>query len=76
MESLPNPEVLLLVDVQQGFDAPTWGRRNTQQWRSASRCSAWRRATVRSSTKHVDRPTSPCIPTTGNAFRSKLNPAG
>jgi len=44
MESLPNPEVLLVLDVQQGFDAPSWGRRNNPEMedRVAELLDAWR----------------------------------
>ncbi len=79
MESLPNPEVLLLVDVQQGFDAPTWGRRNNpaMEERVAALLSAWRssnRPVIH--VKHMSTdPTSPLHPDhPGNAFKIEAAP--
>ena len=79
MESAPNPEVLLLVDVQQGFDAPTWGRRNNpgmedrvaellRAWRSSNRPVVHVRhmSTDPSSPLHPDQP--------GNAFKVEAAP--
>jgi len=44
MKSSLKPEVLLLLDVQQGFDAPTWGRRNNPEMeeRVAELLDTWR----------------------------------
>jgi nicotinamidase-related amidase len=79
MESLPNPEVLLLLDVQQGFDAPTWGTRNNpgMEERVAELLSAWRssnRPVIH--VKHMSTdPTSPLRPDQpGNAFKVETAP--
>jgi len=79
MESAPNPEVLLLVDVQQGFDAPTWGRRNNpaMEERVAALLAAWRssnRPVIH--VKHMSTdPASPLRPgQPGNAFKVEAAP--
>jgi nicotinamidase-related amidase len=79
MESLPNPEVLLLLDVQQGFDAPTWGTRNNpgMEERVAELLGAWRssnRPIIH--VKHMSTdPTSPLRPDQpGNAFKAETAP--
>ncbi len=79
MESLPNPEVLLLLDVQQGFDAPTWGTRNNpgMEERVAELLGAWRssnRPVIH--VKHMSTdPTSPLRPDQpGNAFKAETAP--
>ncbi len=79
MESLPSPEVLLLVDIQQGFDSPTWGRRNNPEMEVhvADLLAAWRssnRPIIH--VKHMSTdPTSPLRPDQpGNAFKVEAAP--
>ena len=80
MESLPNPEVLLLLDVQQGFDAPTWGRRNNPEMEDhiADLLDAWRsthRPVIHLKHMSTD-PSSPLRPDhPGNEFKVETAPA-
>jgi nicotinamidase-related amidase len=80
MESSPDPQALLLVvDVQQGFDAPSWGRRNNpgMETRVAELLDAWRssnRPVIH--VKHMStEPASPLRPDQpGNAFKVEAAP--
>ncbi|HEY1334280.1 MAG TPA: hypothetical protein VGF31_08495, partial [Myxococcaceae bacterium] len=79
MESLPKSEVLLLLDVQQGFDAPEWGRRNNPGMEDcvADLLLAWRSS--RRPIYHVQHmstdPGSPLRPDQpGNAFKVEFAP--
>jgi len=80
MESLPSPEVLLVLDVQQGFDAPTWGRRNNEEMedRIAELLDAWRsshRPVIHLKHMSTD-PDSPLRPDQpGNEFKVEMAPA-
>lgn len=74
MKSLPKPEVLLVLDVQQGFDAPTWGRRNNLEMedRVAELLDAWRSTQrpvihVKHMSTEPDSPLRPELP--GNDFK-------
>ena len=79
MGSLANPEVLLVLDVQQGFDAPTWGRRNNPEAeeRVAELLDAWRssgRPVIHLKHMSTD-PSSPLRPDQpGNAFKAEAAP--
>ena len=80
MELSPNPEVLLLLDVQQGFDDPTWGRRNNPAMEECvgALLDAWRssnRPVIH--VKHMStEPASPLRPNQpGNAFKVETAPA-
>lgn len=80
MQSSPDPQPLLLVvDVQQGFDAPKWGRRNNpaMETRVAELLDAWR-STSRPviHVKHMStEPASPLRPDQpGNAFKVEAAP--
>jgi len=80
MEILPNPEVLLVLDVQQGFDSPVWGRRNNPGMEEsvAELLDAWRssnRPVIH--LKHMStEPASPLRPDQpGNAFKVEATPA-
>jgi len=79
MQSLPKPEVLLLLDVQQGFDAPTWGRRNNPGMEEciADLLGAWRTSGrpvihVQHMSTDPDSPLRPDRP--GNAFKAETAP--
>jgi nicotinamidase-related amidase len=79
MKSLPRPEVLLLLDVQQGFDAPTWGRRNNPDMEEhvADLLDAWRSSNLPViHLKHMSTdPTSPLRPDQpGNEFKVETAP--
>jgi len=79
MERLPKPEVLLVLDVQQGFDAPTWGRRNNPEMeeRVVELLGAWRWSNRRViHLKHMSTdPTSPLRPDQpGNEFKVEAAP--
>ena len=79
MKSLPKPEVLLVLDVQQGFDAPTWGRRNNPEMeeRVSELLEAWRSTRrpvihVKHMSTEADSPLRPELP--GNAFKPETAP--
>ena len=80
MKSSPSSEVLLLLDVQQGFDAPTWGRRNNpgMEEHVADLLGAWResnRPVIHLKHMSTD-PTSPLRPDQpGNEFKLETAPA-
>jgi nicotinamidase-related amidase len=75
------PTTLLVVDLQQGFDAPSWGRRNNPhlERRAADLLRAWR-ATGRMvvHVRHMSSdPSSPLRPgQPGNAFKPETAPVG
>jgi len=79
MKSSPSSEVLLLLDVQQGFDAPTWGRRNNpgMEEHVADLLGAWResnRPVIHLKHMSTD-PTSPLRPDQpGNEFKVETAP--
>jgi len=79
MESSSSSEVLLLLDVQQGFDAPTWGRRNNPGMEEcvSDLLGAWRvsnRPVIHVQHMSTD-PTSPLRPDhPGNAFKGETAP--
>ena len=80
MKSSPSSEVLLLLDVQQGFDAPTWGRRNNPEMEDhlAELLDAWRsthRPVIHLKHMSTD-PNSPLRPDQpGNEFKLETAPA-
>jgi nicotinamidase-related amidase len=70
---------LLLVDVQQGFDAPSWGRRNNPDAEAniALILAAWRQKGwpvihIRHCSVEPDSPLRPELP--GNAFKAEARP--
>jgi nicotinamidase-related amidase len=75
----PHPTTLLVVDLQQGFDEPRWGRRNNPhlEQRASELLRAWR-ATGRPvvHVRHMSTdPSSPLRPgQPGNAFRPETAP--
>ena len=76
---MPKPEVLLVLDVQQGFDAPTWGRRNNPEMeeRVSELLDAWRSTRrpvihVKHMSTEADSPLRPELP--GNAFKPETGP--
>jgi nicotinamidase-related amidase len=79
MKSLPKPEVLLVLDVQQGFDAPMWGRRNNLEMeeRVGELLDAWRSTHrpvihVKHMSTEPDSPLRPELP--GNQFKLETAP--
>jgi nicotinamidase-related amidase len=75
----PPPSTLLVVDVQQGFDAPSWGRRNNPhlEQRVSDLLRVWRgtgRPVVHVRHMSTD-PASPLRPgQPGNAFKPESAP--
>ena len=75
----PPPSTLLVIDVQQGFDAPSWGRRNNPhlEERVADLLRVWRgtgRPVVHVRHMSTD-PSSPLRPgQPGNAFKPETAP--
>ena len=79
MKSVPKPEVLLVLDVQEGFDAPTWGRRNNPEMeeRVSELLDAWRSTNrpvihVKHMSTEPDSPLRPELP--GNEFKREAAP--
>jgi nicotinamidase-related amidase len=75
----PDSSTLLIVDLQQGFDAPSWGRRNNPhlERRASELLRAWRGAGlpvvhVRHMSTHPSSPLRPGQP--GNAFKPDTAP--
>jgi len=75
----PPPSTLLVIDVQQGFDAPSWGRRNNPhlEQRVADLLRVWR--ATRRPVVHVRHmstdPSSPLRPgQPGNTFKPETAP--
>jgi nicotinamidase-related amidase len=78
---LPSSTALLLIDVQRGFDAPGWGRRNNPHLEERiGELLASFRVTGRPvfHAKHMStKPTSPLFPgNPGNAFKDEALPRG
>jgi nicotinamidase-related amidase len=74
-----HPTTLLLVDLQQGFDAPAWGRRNNPhlEQRASELLHAWRGSGrpivhVRHMSTDLSSPLRPGQP--GNAFKLETAP--
>lgn len=79
MQAFAHNAVLLIIDAQQGFDEPVWGRRNNPQMeaRIAELLLAWRtsrRPVIHARHMSAD-PTSPLRPgQPGNDFKAGLTP--
>src|SRR5512144_2404590 len=79
MHNLPRNAALLIIDVQQGFDEPSWGRRNNPQMeaRIVELLNAWRasnRPVIHAKHNSFD-PTSPLRPgQPGNDFKAQVAP--
>lgn len=79
MQTLAPNAVLLLIDVQQGFDEPRWGRRNNpdMEERIVELLAAWRvrkGPVIHARHMSVD-PTSPLRPgQSGNDFKNEVRP--
>lgn len=76
---VPDDTVLLPIDVQRGFDSPTWGVRNNPRMEANGLrlIEAWRRAGrpivhVRHDSLHPESPLHPTVP--GNAFKPGYGP--
>jgi len=79
MDTLPNKSVLVIIDVQKGFDDPRWGRRNNPQAETvmARLLAAWRASNR--PVFHVQHlsvmPGSPLRPENpGSAFKDEVRP--
>jgi len=75
---LPSPTALVVIDVQRGFDAPTWGQRNNPDCEAniAALISAYRRGGqrvvfVRHDSRDANSPLAPG--TTGNLFKEAIS---
>ena len=79
MQTFPRHAALLIIDVQDGFDAPRWGRRNNpaMESRIVELLAAWRasgRPVIHAKHMSPD-PTSPLRPgQPGNAFKAVVAP--
>lgn len=79
MQTFSRNAALLIIDVQQGFDEPIWGRRNNPQMeaRIAELLNAWRgsdRPVFHAKHMSVD-PASPLRPgQPGNDFKAQVTP--
>ena len=80
MQTFSQNAALLIIDVQNGFDEPRWGRRNNPQMeaRIVELLHAWRasnRPVIHAKHMSVD-PTSPLRPgQPGNDFKVRMTPA-
>jgi len=80
MQTFSQNAALLIIDVQNGFDEPRWGRRNNPQMeaRIVELLHAWRasnRPVIHAKHMFVD-PTSPLRPgQPGNDFKVRMTPA-
>ncbi len=79
--SLPHDAVLLVIDVQEGFDDPRWGRRNNPDAEAniARLLQAWRRTGrpvvfVRHDSRVPGSPLAPGTP--GNRIKAVVAPIG
>jgi nicotinamidase-related amidase len=79
MQTFSQGAALLIIDVQRGFDAPGWGRRNNPQMeaRIVELLNAWRdsgRPVIHARHMSMD-PTSPLRPgQPGNDFKAEVTP--
>jgi len=79
MQTFSQNAALLIIDVQNGFDEPHWGRRNNPQMeaRIVELLDAWRasdRPVIHAKHMSVD-PSSPLRPgQTGNDFKVRMTP--
>lgn len=78
-ETLPQNAALVIIDVQKGFDAPQWGRRNNPQAEDniARLLAAWRRTNRPViHVRHMSRnPASPLRPgQAGNEIKDLVKP--
>jgi nicotinamidase-related amidase len=78
--SISDNTALLLIDVQQGLDDPSWGERNNPgaERNIAALLAGWRRAGrpvihVQHMSQRPDSPLRPLLP--GNAFKPEAAPA-
>jgi len=79
MQSLPQSAVLLVIDVQEGFDSPYWGNRNNPQAEAniSRLLDVWRRSSrpvvhVRHDSIEPNSPLRPDQP--GNKFKAEVTP--
>ena len=79
--ALPRKAALIIIDVQKGFDAPVWGRRNNPQAEDniARLLEAWRRTKrpvihVQHMSRNLQSPLRPGQ--AGNELKDAVKPAG